>query len=126
MAKLTCKNKNEEGIACNCTYFEKVQINEFHDLPTNLTTGLREVEVDSFMYLYRCIRCNNTILPPVEYYTTAEDDRKLYVKLQAHLDGEEIEVERSEYRERIQPGQVGFVKNSVKDNPVNHGKFLKA
>jgi len=126
MAKLICKNKEEDGSLCACTYFEKLRVNEFYDKATNLHSGLREVEVDSDIRIYKCIRCRTIILPPVEYWNTSEDNKKVYLELQELIDGEKVKRKISERIRRTQPGNIDFIKNSVADDPENHGKFIKA
>jgi len=127
MATIKCNNKtfNEDNRICGSTFFEKVSINQFHDLPCHLYTGLREMEVDSDIKLYRCIRCGTLMLPPIDYHVTVEEDRKLYITLQSLINGEEVQPQTSNKHKPIHRGTVGFVKNSVKNNPDNHGKFVR-
>ena len=114
MAKLKCK--------CGNTYFAKVLVNQFNDLPTNLHSSLSEVDVDFDIKIYQCIKCKEYILPPVSYYNMSDDLKKLYMKLTDIIAGKDVPEERPIRRKQVAPGSAEFLSFEPKD-PSTMGKF---
>ena len=118
MSKLQCRK-------CTCTYFEKVSINEFHNYGGSLYNNLNEVKPTEDVKAYRCVKCNAINLPTLDYVVAAADRELADVILRTN-DGEEVSVTPQVQRSRrIAAGHVGPVDQERKNDPSQHGKFVR-
>ena len=119
MAKLICRNKD-----CNCTYFEKVRINEFHDYGGSLYSSLPEVEIDNDVKGYKCIACGTITLPTLDY-TNSQLDRDLASNLLLIVEGNESQAKpKLPKSRRVAPGTVRPLSDEERD-PSQDGKFVR-
>jgi len=111
-------------IKCECgnTYFARVKINQFKDNATSLYGSLHEVEPDHDIKIYQCICCDKYMMPPVNYFSSTEDDKELYNIIEQALLGKIVE-KKPKYRGRaIHPGTARFV--GGEKNRENEGKIV--
>lgn len=124
MGKIICTNKIGENEVCGCTYFVKLYVNEFKDFAASLYTTLQEVDVDNDIKLYRCLKCGEIMLPPVDHFSTSEEDKKIYKKLQVLIDGGTPEEEKGNTYRPIHPGTARAMSQTNLVDPANHGKLV--
>ena len=117
MEKIKCK--------CGCTYFTELRVNEFISFPTNLSTGMREANIDDFVKVYSCLSCGEKILPPISYHNINEQEQELYKKLLKIIDGKVPEEPLLKRKRPIMPGQVGVINETPEARAENHGKFVR-
>ena len=77
---------------------------------------------DHDIKIYQCICCKTYMMPPMDYYTSTEEDKELYNIIAEALNGKIVE---KAVRHRVKPihsGTVAFV--GGENNPDNDGKFI--
>jgi hypothetical protein len=116
MATVRCK--------CGNTYFARVSVNQFKNNAVTLHSSMHEVEPDHDIKIYQCIntKCGQFMMPPINYYNTAEDDKELYTIVKGAIEGEIIEPKPKHRAGKVHPGTVSFVGGDNK--PEEHGKFV--
>ena len=103
--------------------FWKGFCNEFHDFPTNLHSSLQEIYTDYDIKVYKCIACKNYKLPPIDFYTSPNEDKDLYLTLEKAFEGKITEEEKYTRKTPIRPGTAQFVESMATDS-ANNGKFV--
>ena len=115
MATVKCK--------CGNTYFARVSVNQFKDNSAGLHRSMHEVEPDHDIKLYQCICCKSYMLPPIDYFTSTQQDKELYGIIQDALAGKVTPPKPTHKGKPIHRGTVGFV--GGEDKPEENGKFIK-
>jgi len=112
------------SIKCKCgnTYFARINVNQFKDNPTSLHQPLYEVEPDHDIRIYQCISCEKYMLPPVNYFSSTEDDKELYNIIGKALVGEVVEKKPKYRSNRVAPGNARFI--GGEDDQENNGKIV--
>lgn len=116
MAVVKCK--------CGNPHFARVNVNQFKDNAASLHMSMREVEPDHDIRLYQCInsKCNKYMMPPINYYTSTEDDKELYAIIQGALEGNIIEPSPKHKPKKIHAGTAAFI--GGENDPESDGKFI--
>lgn len=118
MAKLKCRK-------CNCTYFEKAMINEFHDYEGGLYGNLAEINPASDVRAYRCVKCQALNIPNLGY-SSPQADRDLAKTLTDLADDGEVQPDKQVLRSRrIAEGAVGTIENDTNTDPALQGTFVR-
>ena len=119
MSKLQCRK-------CTCTYFKKVNINEFYNYGGSLYNNLSEVKPTEDVKAYECVRCGTTNLPTLDYMV-APSDRELADVILRTSDGEEVEVTPQIARSRRPtPGYTQTLDSQVNTtDPSQVGTFVR-
>lgn len=118
MSKLQCRK-------CTCTFFKKININEFHDYGGSLYNNLSEVKPMEDVKAYQCVKCGAVNLPTLDYMVSAAD-RKLAEDILRTSDGEEVAVTPQIQRSRrVAAGYMTKVDEDRRNDPSQHGKFVR-
>ena len=118
MSKLQCRK-------CSCTYFIKVNINEFHNYGGSLYNNLSEVKPTEDVKGYQCIKCNCISLPTLDYMVSAADRNLAEIILKIN-DGEEVNISPQIQRsKRPTPGYTQSLDTEHSKDPSQHGKFMR-
>jgi hypothetical protein len=115
MAIVKCK--------CDNTYFARVSVNQFKDNSAGLHRTMHEVEPDHDIKIYQCICCKSYMLPPIDYFTSTEQDKELYKIIGDALAGTVTKPSTKHRGKPIHKGTVGFI--GGQNNPEQDGKFIK-
>lgn len=112
-------------VECKCgnSYFARVIVNQFKENSVGLYRSMHEVLPDHDIKIYQCIGCKSYMLPPIDYFTSTEDDKELYSIILDALAGKVTKRKPKFKSNRVPRGTVGFV--GGESNPDDAGKFVK-
>jgi hypothetical protein len=113
-------------VKCKCenTYFARVNVNQFKGTGGGLHMSMHEIEPDHDIKIYQCInsKCGLYMMPPLNYFSSTEEDKELYAMIQGALEGKIIKPKIKHKPRRIQAGTAAFV--GGESDSDNDGKFI--